>query len=623
MKVEKKIISIFILVILCAALIQIQRLGYMDSDANRYFNNISSVIMNEDPVSSMSMVELEESESKKILMIYDSEDTSLVSYKDRMLKNLNYMKINSESVDIQDALKKDYRDYESVILMVSNVELNLGKDLYRLLDYVENGGKLLWGITPSETSEDFEEIYKRVGIDSIRTFKEIEGLKFVEDVIPGSSGRQFIDSNAFTDSCLDVKLDRESRIYIESAGKNSGIPIMWQRNLGLGNIVFYNGGGLGGHYYGGVLAGALSILNDDFMYPIINSKVVYIDDFPSPQYDSESDVISNTYNKTVKEFYRDIWWPDMQRVARQYNIAYTGLFISTYNDIVDPEKFEFEDDKMMQYYGNSLLKNNFEIGLHGYNHQSLVSEGYLPDEVGYKPWKSQEDMEKSLRSLKDYSEELFPGCIFYSYVPPSNYLSQQGRDALRNALPDLKVISGLYYDSAQEGEGRAYVQDFETAEDGITEFPRITSGMWRDDSTIFEYLNGIGLHGVFSHFIHPDDILNDERGRGSTWDNLLENYAGILKDIYNTYPDLRALKSRDTSRSVKIFEDLKIKIEYEEDRILGKCNDFYGQAFFYLRTEKTPKAMDDSCTISRIAKGDYYMITVNDPVFSIKLEKNN
>ena len=78
MKVEKKIISIFILVILCAALIQIQRLGYMDSDANRYFNNISSVIMNEDPVSSMSMVELEESESKKILMIYDSEDTSLV-----------------------------------------------------------------------------------------------------------------------------------------------------------------------------------------------------------------------------------------------------------------------------------------------------------------------------------------------------------------------------------------------------------------------------------------------------------------------------------------------------------------------------------------------------------------
>lgn len=253
MKVEKKIISIFILVILCAALIQIQRLGYMDSDANRYFNNISSVIMNEDPVSSMSMVELEESESKKILMIYDSEDTSLVSYKDRMLKNLNYMKINSESVDTQDALKKDYRDYESVILMVSNVELNLGKDLYRLLDYVENGGKLLWGITPSETSEDFEEIYKKVGIDSIRTFKEIEGLKFVEDVIPGSSGRQFIDSNAFTDSCLDVKLDRESRIYIESAGKNSGIPIMWQRNLGLGNIVFYNGGGLGGHYYGGVL----------------------------------------------------------------------------------------------------------------------------------------------------------------------------------------------------------------------------------------------------------------------------------------------------------------------------------------------------------------------------------
>ncbi|MGN0144993.1 MAG: DUF2194 domain-containing protein, partial [Clostridium sp.] len=261
--------------------------------------------------------------------------------------------------------------------------------------------------------------------------------------------------------------------------------------------------------------------------------------------------------------------------------------------------------------------------LHGYNHQSLALEGFIPEEVGYVPWKSQEDMEKSLITLNDQAEELFPECEFMSYVPPSNYLSPEGRSALREALPNLRVISGIYSASSLYEDSASYVQDFKIAEDGIAEFPRMSAGMMNFDNIAFQYLNGLALHGVFSHFIHPDDILDKERGMGKTWEELYEGYCSILEDVNTSYPTIRKLKSFDTANAVEVYEKLEPIINYEEDSINGYCNNFSGQAFFYLRTEKQPKSKDESCSIEKLGHEDYYMVTVNNAQFNIELIERN
>lgn len=614
MKGHKKIIFIFTIVTLCAGLVQMQRLGYLNPKANKYFTEATSVVISEETENKIS------SGNKQIdtLIIYDVQDEKSVEYMHSMSKNLKYMKVECQSIDIDEAYNTNYYEYERIIFLVGDLENRAGTELYNIIEYIENGGNLLWGIVPQNISNEFTYIQEKLGITSVEEYLTVDGMKFVENIIPSSKGRSFLDEEAFSDSCLNIKLDEESKVYIESAGEEEGIPILWQRDLGQGNIVFYNASTLGGDYYGGVFAGAICLLEKDFMYPVINAKVIFIDDFPAPHYNSDSDVIKSVYNRSVREFFRDIWWPDMQKAAGTYDAIYTGLFISTYNDIVNPEEFVFEDDPMMEYYGKSLLKNNYEIGLHGYNHQSLAPEGFLPAEIGYKPWGSQEDMEASLVTLRDYMNEMFPGCVFGSYVPPSNYLSEEGRAALSNALPDLKVISGLY--SNAEDDIGAYVQDFGIAEDGIVEFPRITSGMWYEDSIIFEYLNGLALHGVFSHFIHPDDILDEERGRGEKWDTLFNGYSQILEDVNDSYPGIRALKAVEAADAVKVSEELEVNIQYEENMIYGECNNFHGEAFFFLRTDKKPKTIDESCTIEAVGESDYYMVTAKEPIFSIELE---
>lgn len=616
MKEYRKIIFMFVLVTCCALLVHLQSVGQLSENVTSHFIETSAVTKDNEIISTISESNIEG--NIKTLVIYDGTDEISVSAKDVFVKNLNYMKMANDTVNIDDAASIDYSIYKNVISIVPDLEGRVGSEINRILSYVEGGGNFLLGITPSEQGDDnFDQvIYNKLGIDTIYGYEPIIGMKFLRDVIPGTKGREFVDEEAFGDYCLNIKLSDSATVYMTSQGDGDEIPMLWKKDFGQGAIVCYNGTSLGGDTNGGLFAGALSILQGDFMYPIINAKVIFIDDFPAPQYNSESDVISNVYNRTVKEFFRDIWWPDMQKVANKYNYIYTGLFISTYNNIVDPNNFIFEDDPMMKYYGNSLLKNNYELGLHGYNHQSLALDGQTPEDVGYVGWANQEDMEASLKTLSTYAAKLFPGMKFTSYVPPSNYLSKEGRQALRNALPDLKVISGLYSDSTNT----SYVQNFEVAEDGITEFPRITSGMWFDDDEVYTYLNGLGLHGVFSHFLHPDDILDEERGRGKEWSVLLEGYEKILEDVNKSYGDIRSLKASDTAEAVGVFQDLKVNLNYGETEITGACDNFYGEAFFYLKTEKTPKNIDESCSISKLGEDGYYLVTVKNANFTISLQ---
>ncbi|MDO5517225.1 MAG: DUF2194 domain-containing protein, partial [Clostridium sp.] len=317
--------------------------------------------------------------------------------------------------------------------------------------------------------------------------------------------------------------------------------------------------------------------------------------------------------------YRDVWWPDMNSAAKKNNVLYTGLFVATYNSIVNPDEFVLENDSMEKYYGNSLLKNNYEIGLHGYNHQPLVGEGYLTSEDGenYIPWQSQSDMEASIRELYNYAKDMFPNSKFTSYVPPSNYLSESGRKALKNVLPDLKVISGVYNGPNK----KEYIQDFDKADDGIVDFPRITSGMFNDDDTSFAYVNGLGLYGVFSHFIHPDDILDEERGRGCKWETLIEGLNNILSDVNSNYKVIRPLTVSAAADAVEIYEKLKVKLRYYDDHIDGQCDNFFGEAYFYLKTDKKPVAADDKCEVSKVGENSdkYYLVKAKSPEFKIEL----
>ncbi len=86
---------------------------------------------------------------------------------------------------------------------------------------------------------------------------------------------------------------------------------------------------------------------------------------------------------------------------------------------------------------------------------------------------------------------------------------------LAQKFPQIKTIASNYF----PGE-YAYVQEFETADDGIVEQPRIISGAIIDDYMQMAALSELNMHFVNSHFMHPDDLLDEDQwsctGMGKT-----------------------------------------------------------------------------------------------------------
>lgn len=228
----------------------------------------------------------------------------------------------------------------------------------------------------------------------------------------------------------------------------------------------------------------------------------------------------------------------------------------------------------------------------------------------------------SLTELRDIAQGLFPQVKFYTYVPPSNYLSEEGRQVVAEALPDLQVISGVYTKEGEEGS--VYVQDFSVAEDGIAEYPRVTSGMLEDTYNEFAAMNACALYGAFSHFVHPDDILDKERGGGQGWEDLFQAYCDKLGLVNRYFEGLRPLTAVEAGQALRVADALDVSLTVEGDTAAGRCNGFTRSAYCYLRTDKDPQVDNETCRISPVCggyEGCWYLVEILQPEFSFSLKE--
>ena len=165
------------------------------------------------------------------------------------------------------------------------------------------------------------------------------------------------------------------------------------------------------------------------------------------------------------------------------------------------------------------------------NHMPLCLVGfdYQGDYDSYNLWESYEDMVEAMRELHAFCTELFPEESFRVYVPPSNILSDEGRKMLAEEFPDLVAVASLYLPGDV-----AYIQEFEVAEDGIVETPRIISGYIFEPDVYVAALSELNFHLVNTHFQHPDDVLDKDRGAKLGWEEMYGRISQYMEWLYDS-----------------------------------------------------------------------------------------
>ncbi|HIR26543.1 MAG TPA: DUF2194 domain-containing protein, partial [Candidatus Choladousia intestinigallinarum] len=232
------------------------------------------------------------------LILYSPGDSVSCYYKDNLIKALEVLRMEWELQSLDHSDSVSYPEYDLVILASPYVEEEMADPISRLFDYVSQGGKVFWGILPVNTGIQFSSVYRQMGIVEYGDYKSYSSFTVTKDLVPGMSGRTF-SSEAFEDVGLALTLDEDAQVYASALTEDgSSLPMVWNFQRGEGSITFYNGTGITGDYWRGFAAGCILTLFEDSMYPIINALCLFIDDFPSPQYESSSDVVREEYNRS-------------------------------------------------------------------------------------------------------------------------------------------------------------------------------------------------------------------------------------------------------------------------------------------------------------------------------------
>ncbi len=601
----KKVIFIIVIVFICGLIFQVSRTQFvLKSQANKQLIEQKDDIL----AGAVNLSNYKQSSGNSYCILYKGKDKHGIKIKNNTKKSLEYMKKKTQEINIEE--EKVNLDKCDVTLLTTNHIGDIGK-IEKIENYVFNGG-YIFAMTTLEIDTNYQIIYRKLGISSFSEYIDTKGIQLISNVLIGEKGLE-IDDEFVSNFSIGVRLNDEAETLIKSMDET---PLLWKSKYGKGAFMVFNGTILEEKINRGLLVGSLSLLEPYFIYSVFNEKLFYIDDFPAPVPKGNNSVIYKEYQRDIATFFNEIWWPNMLKIAEKYDLKYTGGVIESYGDKVTPP-FNNTEDKDRHYlieYGREILKSGGEIGFHGYNHQSLTIDQNVSDIFDYNAWRNVDEMSESIKELLEYAENAFPKYKVSAYIPPSNVFSQEGREALKAVWPNLTVISSLY---EEDIVGRAYVQEFEIANDGIIEMPRITSGYFERDFDRWAEANTMTGLGFFSHFVHPDDVISTDRSNNLGWKEMYKDYEKYMSRVNRTYPWLRSMTSTEGALTLAKTLQSQVTWKNSEDSIEGTITNYAPNLYYILRSDKKIKRLHD-CELQKIDTNTY-LIEAKDEKFKIEL----
>ncbi|KDR93798.1 hypothetical protein SAMN02745945_00993 [Peptoclostridium litorale DSM 5388] len=602
---KKVFIYVLAIILISAAFIQVARTGTLEQEFS----------INQESVKTALKTTASENipkDCQKVIALYSKDYKGSKDLRDNMEKILEMARLNFEMVDIdsEGVLDNVNGAGKDDIIVVGtekfgNVKYN---DLHNaLISKVESGTSAVFMVRSYQPGLD-----KLCGIVKNGGYmgETVFGIEFHQKFFPGldeiSMGK---DDRKIAHSSLDVKLGVGAKL-IASA---QGTPVLWTNDYGSGRVVYVNSTLLMDKANRGIMTQSIALSNDRFIYTIFNGKIVNIDDFPAPVKPGTDDVIYENYHMNNNMFYRNIWWSSLYNMSKKYHMKYTGLVTGVYNlETKSPlPNIDAEGAQDIKYFGRKLSEIGGELGIHGYNHNSLALNGQMEfGKYGYSPWESKDAMEEGLLKLKESLEAMYGRDInIYTYVPPSNIISKDGKDAVKNVFPEIKVFAGLYTGMPENG---MLYQEFGKDPDieGAYDLPRISSGYEYNKYVMWDIYSGIAHYGIVNHFIHPDDILDAERSSDRSWEELERDIDSIFGDIYRRFPYLRGMTSRQAVEEYIKNENLNVYVEYGSDYIRISHENMSPPAYHVLKVKNGK--------ISSIDGGKYSILDIERGLYVVE-----
>ncbi len=500
-----------------------------------------------------------------IEFLLDNTDIESLKFNDNIKKVCDYTKFPYKTTDIKKwDNNPSFSPTTRVICLSKTIKLS-DVGIAKITEFVANGGTFFYPIANEDNRISFLLGFKPEA--DHYTDITAKGFYFKYPILPDFKGvKMNVDELHY--GFAKENFSKDIKI-LATAVNDVNFPIVLENQVGKGKVILFNfqksfekrDRGL---LFAGILEGLEGI-----PYPIANTSTIFLDDFPCPLFDIKSEPIASEMNLSSKDFVKNVWWPDMLKIANRFNISYSVLLTFDYKNKVEPpflfnqwdyNKIKFDDkvESLSEWFVKDAKKNGHELAFHGYNHS----------ELNKKLWKNPDFILTSLNAVKKKWDVSDFGAMPISYVPPSNYIDKMGISKLKAAMPSLKYLCSSYNGEFLDGENREF--DFDPYNKDLFDYPRITYGYYLNNIQKYSQESAYLYTGIWTHFVHPDDVYQISSHKDGTqgdfdsrnplnlgWHKTKGNNVGMyseftnyLKEMTNLFPQIRFLNAGEAANIV-------------------------------------------------------------------------
>lgn len=443
-----------------------------------------------------------------VLVVKHRQDTLSSRLSDHVTIAMQYAKLPVKAIDmglVSGGLEIATSVRTIVITSYLITELS-PPDVERLTTFVTNGNNIVF-LGPV-ADDQFAFLQGILPFTDYEIDKDARGVYLHEEVFPAHSGKIYFSQFELPHEGLAANQFKSGIKIAAGAGNDPDYPLVVVNKIGLGEVITINSNLLYEKLYRGLIFSSILKGLDGIPYSVANVATIFLDDFPAPLYNEKLPPINEEYDVTHAEFVTNIWWPDMQAFADTFNISYSAMTAFNYNaNVIPPFDFqEWTDGKTIvdgrevdasAFVARNILESRHELAFHGYNHFSLWLEDW--DNVNF--------MASSVYAARKRWRIDRMGDLPVSYVPPTNYIDSTGISAIMKGMPSIRYMSSLYLGELELGTGREFGYEPYAPDDRLFNYPRISSGFSMNENSLFEQQGMQLLTGIWTHFVHPDDVF--------------------------------------------------------------------------------------------------------------------
>ena len=450
-------------------------------------------------------------------------------------------------------------------------------DLAQLGDFISDGGKVLFAAGLPEGNEDAY-LWSILGIREKSIRENDNRLRFEEPLFPIQTDELIYDG--FSASTW-LSLRGDAKVYIRSA--DSKVPILHTMAYGAGKSCLINGTFLADPRCSGLLTGAVGTLWDDFIYPVMGTKTVFLDNFPMITYLNDK-LCMQLYGCSTEAFVRDVVWRDFLGMSLRTDTVYTSGILTA---AALAERFPQINDSLFAAIGKSALQYGGELI---YETDCDSQSGIFVNQV-----------------FLDAFLETFPAYQINGLAVLSDDFSQEmlqlpGHDNIRMVRGKLKWENAGF----QGDEAEAY-----------TMFPAATYGSQMEEGNLFAVYSVLASYGMLSHVFDIHEMVARDEETAS-WERDKKQLGIFEEKVLKQLWWLDKATLSQTELPVRSYLGLSYGWRRSGDTIFLDCSNMVrGQAFLFKTKDRIQGAK--GLHYEEIGNG-YYLLRVQENNAVITME---